>query len=99
MKRSLLHPRILGFLGFFLLVVLPLAYFRGISTAFFAFVTSVEVLLLFNLLIIVHELGHFLAAKWCGLKIEKFAIWMGHPLWAKKVDGVEYVLGTIPAGG
>jgi regulator of sigma E protease len=58
-----------------------------------------EVLLLFNLLIGVHELGHFLAAKWRGLKIDRFAIWFGKPLWKKKINGVEYALGWIPAGG
>jgi len=58
-----------------------------------------EVVLLFNLLIVVHELGHFVAARWCGLKVEKFAIWFGKPLWSKTVGGVEYRLGSIPAGG
>lgn len=58
-----------------------------------------EVLLLFNLLIGVHELGHFLAAKWRGLKIDRFAIWFGKPIWKKKIGGVEYALGWIPAGG
>jgi regulator of sigma E protease len=60
---------------------------------------ALEVVLLFNLLIGVHELGHFLAAKWRGLKVERFAIWFGKPMWKKKIGGVEYVLGTIPAGG
>ena len=60
---------------------------------------GLEVVLLFNLLIAVHELGHFLAAKWRGLKIERFAIWFGKPIWKKKVDGVEYALGWIPFGG
>lgn len=60
---------------------------------------AVEVVLLFNLLIVVHELGHFFAAKWRGLKVEKFAIWFGKPLWSKTVGGVEYRLGSIPAGG
>src|SRR5438105_15641541 len=58
-----------------------------------------EVLLLFNLLIFVHELGHFLAARWRGLKIDRFAIWFGKPIWKAKINGVEYALGTIPAGG
>jgi len=58
-----------------------------------------EVLALFNLLIFVHELGHFLAARWRGLKVERFAIWFGKPLWKKEINGVEYVLGSIPAGG
>jgi regulator of sigma E protease len=58
-----------------------------------------EVLLLFNLIIFVHELGHFLAARWRGLKIDRFAIWFGKPIWKTKINGVEYALGTIPAGG
>jgi regulator of sigma E protease len=60
---------------------------------------ALEVLALFNLLIFVHELGHFLAARWRGLKIDRFAIWFGKPIWKTKVNGVEYALGTIPAGG
>ncbi|HXC35216.1 MAG TPA: RIP metalloprotease RseP [Candidatus Acidoferrales bacterium] len=60
---------------------------------------ALEVVLLFNLLIGVHELGHFLAAKWRGLKIDRFAIWFGKPIWKTKVGGVEYALGWIPAGG
>jgi regulator of sigma E protease len=58
-----------------------------------------EVLLLFNLLIGVHELGHFLAAKWRGLKIDRFAIWFGKPIWKRKIGGVEYALGWAPFGG
>ncbi|MEI8313433.1 MAG: site-2 protease family protein, partial [Verrucomicrobiota bacterium] len=58
-----------------------------------------EVVLIFNLLIVVHELGHFLAAKWRGLVVEKFAIWFGKPIWKKTIGGVEYRLGSIPAGG
>ena len=60
---------------------------------------GLEVVLLFNLLIGVHELGHFLAAKWRGLRIDRFAIWFGKPIWKKKIGGVEYALGWIPAGG
>ena len=58
-----------------------------------------EVVVLFNLIIIVHELGHFLAARWRGLKIEEFGVWFGKPLWKKEINGVVYSLGTIPAGG
>ena len=61
--------------------------------------TIVEVLLIFNLLIIVHELGHFLAARWRGLHVDKFGIWFGRPIWKKTVKGVEYSIGWIPAGG
>ncbi len=58
-----------------------------------------EVILIFNLLIIVHELGHFFAAKWRGLHIEGFGIWFGKPIWQKRIGGVLYSLGSIPAGG
>src|SRR5437660_3286461 len=58
-----------------------------------------EVLILFNLLIVVHELGHFLAARWRGLYIEKFGVWFGKPVWKKTVSGVQYSLGSLPLGG
>src|SRR5881296_3406163 len=58
-----------------------------------------EVLILFNLLIVVHELGHFLAARWRGLYVEKFGIWFGKPLWKKTINGVQYSLGSLPFGG
>src|SRR3981081_1537095 len=58
-----------------------------------------EVLIIFNLLIVVHELGHFLAARWRGLYIEKFGIWFGKPLWKKTINGVQYSLGSLPFGG
>lgn len=63
------------------------------------FFIGLMVVLVFNLLIGVHELGHFLAARWRGLKVERFAIWFGKPIWKKKIGGVEYALGWIPAGG
>src|SRR5436190_16981693 len=59
----------------------------------------IEVLVIFNLLIVVHELGHFLAARWRGLYIEKFGVWFGQPLWKKKINGVQYSLGSLPFGG
>ena len=59
----------------------------------------IEVLVLFNLLIVVHELGHFLAARWRGLVIEKFGIWFGKPLWKRTIGGVQYSLGSLPFGG
>jgi regulator of sigma E protease len=58
-----------------------------------------EVLILFNLLIVVHEFGHFLAARWRGLYIERFGVWFGKPLWKKTVNGVQYSLGSLPFGG
>lgn len=60
---------------------------------------SLEVLVLFNLLIVVHEIGHFLAARWRGLYIERFGIWFGKPIWKKTINGVQYSLGSLPFGG
>ena len=70
-------------------------FFDGLKFLFIC----LEVVLIFNLLIVVHELGHFLAARWRGLVVEKFAIWFGKPIWSKTIGGVEYRLGSIPAGG
>ncbi len=70
-----------------------------VATVFSNIAIGLEVLLLFNLMILVHELGHFLAARWRGLVVEKFALWFGKPLWSKTIGGVEYRLGWIPAGG
>ena len=57
------------------------------------------VIMFFNLIIFVHELGHFWAAKWRGLQIDRFQIWFGKPIWKKDINGVQYGLGWIPAGG
>src|SRR5438034_7791344 len=59
----------------------------------------IQVLVIFNLLIVVHEIGHFLAARWRGLYVEKFGVWFGKPLWKKKINGVQYSLGSLPFGG
>ncbi len=70
------------------------------------FVTILKMILLiaivvtfFNIIIFVHELGHFLAAKWRGLKIDRFQIWFGTPIWKKDIKGVQYGLGWLPFGG
>jgi regulator of sigma E protease len=57
------------------------------------------VLMIFNVMIVVHEWGHFLAGRWRGLYIDRFQIWFGKPLWKKTYNGVQYGLGSIPAGG
>lgn len=60
---------------------------------------ALEVLFIFNLLIVVHELGHFLAARWRGLVVDEFGIWFGKPIWKRKIGDVWFSLGSIPAGG
>jgi regulator of sigma E protease len=59
----------------------------------------VVVVTVFNIIIFVHELGHFWAAKWRGLQIDRFQIWFGKPLWKKEINGVQYGLGWLPFGG
>lgn len=38
-----------------------------------------------GVLIIVHELGHYFAARWCGVKVLRFSIGFGPVLWQKKM--------------
>lgn len=57
------------------------------------------VIMVFNFIIFFHELGHFLAAKWRGVTVDRFQIWFGKPIWKKTIGGVQYGLGTIPLGG
>lgn len=57
------------------------------------------VALLFGGTVLVHELGHFLTAKWLGLKITAFSIGMGPALWKKEVNGVVYKISALPIGG
>ena len=47
----------------------------------------IAALLVFGILIAVHELGHFLAAKACGVRVNEFAIGMGPVLWEKAAGG------------
>lgn len=57
------------------------------------------VFLLFGAAIFVHEWGHYIVARLCGLKVEAFAIGFGPPIYAWEKDGIEYSLRWIPAGG
>jgi regulator of sigma E protease len=55
--------------------------------------------LLFFTLVFVHELGHFLMARWCGVRVEKFSMGMGPALWSKKWGDTEYRIALLPLGG
>lgn len=57
-------------------------------------------LLMLGLLVVVHELGHFLVAQWAGIKVEEFGV--GYPPRAMTLferDGVKYTLNWLPLGG
>lgn len=54
-----------------------------------------------GLLILVHELGHYLVARWCGVKVLRFSIGFGKPLFSRRAgaDSTEWVLAAFPLGG
>ncbi len=56
-------------------------------------------LLVLSLLIFFHELGHFLAAKYFGVKVEVFSIGFGKKIFTKRVGETEYAISAIPLGG
>ncbi len=56
-------------------------------------------IILLGVLIFVHELGHFLAAKRAGVGVEKFSLGFGPKLFGKKIGETEYLLSLIPLGG
>ena len=56
-------------------------------------------ILIFGVLIAVHELGHFLAAKACGVRVNEFSIGMGPQLFHKTKGDTEYSLRLLPIGG
>ena len=52
-----------------------------------------------GIVVFIHELGHFLAARLMKIDVEAFSIGWGKPILRKKVGGVEYRLGMFPLGG
>ena len=56
-------------------------------------------ILLFSILIFVHELGHFWAAKRSGVQVNEFSLFMGPAIWKKQVGETLYAIRTIPIGG
>jgi len=56
-------------------------------------------LLVFGLVVFVHELGHFMAAKAVGVYAPRFSIGFGPSLWRKRWGETEYVLALLPIGG
>ena len=62
-------------------------------------VSVIFAVLIFSLLIFVHELGHFVTAKLSGVQVKEFAMFMGPALWKKKKGETLYSLRCIPFGG
>lgn len=62
-------------------------------------ITMFAAALVFGVLILVHEAGHFLLARRNGVRVEKFSFGFGPKLLRKKIGDTEYILSAIPLGG
>ena len=58
-----------------------------------------EFAVVLGIMVVVHELGHFIAAKLCGVRVEAFAIGFGKRLFGVVHDGTDYCVNLIPLGG
>ncbi|MDH3438823.1 MAG: site-2 protease family protein, partial [Betaproteobacteria bacterium] len=52
-------------------------------------------------LIVVHEFGHYLVARACGVKVLRFSVGFGRALWSRRLgrDATEWVIAAFPLGG
>ena len=62
-------------------------------------ITILAALLVFSVVIAIHEFGHFTVAKLCGIQVNEFSIGMGPLLWKKNHKGTQYSLRALPVGG
>lgn len=63
------------------------------------FISILIAVIIFCVIIIVHELGHFVAARLCGIKVDEFAIGMGPVLFKKRGEKTLFTLRALPIGG
>ena len=61
--------------------------------------SGLAVLFTFGLVVFLHELGHFLTAKWAGMKVTEYFLGFGPRLWSVRKGETEYGVKAIPAGG
>jgi regulator of sigma E protease len=61
--------------------------------------TLISFIVLLLVLIFVHELGHFIAAKLLGVKVERFSLGFPPKVWSKTIGETEYQLAWLPLGG
>lgn len=62
-------------------------------------INALKIIFLLGFLIFIHEGGHFLAAKLCGVTVNEFAIGFGPTIWKSKKTKTKYALRLIPLGG
>jgi regulator of sigma E protease len=70
--------------------------------SFLSFITTIAAFALaIGILVTIHELGHYWAARWCDVKILRFSIGFGRAVWMKKFgpDQTEWAIGVLPLGG
>lgn len=70
-----------------------LNYLHSGFTQIFSFIV------LLGVLVFVHELGHFLVARWCGVRVEVFSLGFGKKIFQYVKDGTVYCISIIPLGG
>src|SRR5687767_2829222 len=63
--------------------------------------TVVAFIVALGVLIVVHEYGHYLVARLCGVKVLRFSVGFGRPLalWRRGADRTEWVIAAVPFGG
>ncbi|MBV8666188.1 MAG: RIP metalloprotease RseP [Burkholderiaceae bacterium] len=63
--------------------------------------SAVAIIVAFGVLIIVHELGHYTVARWCGVKVLRFSVGMGKIIYSRRIgpDQTEWALSVLPLGG
>lgn len=83
----------------FCLAVLPVVFAASLTGMFGSIPGMIQAVLGLGLIILIHEFGHFAAAKLCDVYVEAFAIGFGPALLSKKVGETEYRLNLLPFGG
>jgi regulator of sigma E protease len=63
------------------------------------FISILAIVLVFGVVVLIHELGHFLAAKWMGVRVERFSIGFPPRLIGRKIGDTDYCISAIPIGG
>ncbi|NRQ02283.1 RIP metalloprotease RseP [Marinobacterium sp. xm-d-530] len=62
--------------------------------------TVLSLLITLGILVTIHEWGHYWVARRCGVKVLRFSVGFGKPIWMRKgKDGTEYAVASIPLGG
>jgi regulator of sigma E protease len=61
----------------------------------------VAFLVVLGILVVFHELGHLVVARWCGVKVLRFSVGFGRIVWSRRwgADAIEWALSAIPLGG